>query len=78
MKFTERLIIELAPHGKVEEYAKVAGTDAGIKLIVQTLGKQRAGELRVRRKRFTASSTSTAFWTCPPTLPAAFHSAMRF
>jgi hypothetical protein len=37
-----RLIVELAPYGKVEEYAKKHGTDEGANLIVEVLGKDRA------------------------------------
>jgi hypothetical protein len=45
MELTNRLIVELAPFGKIEEYARVAGTDAAIDLIVQTLGKPRCAAL---------------------------------
>jgi hypothetical protein len=37
-----RLIAELAPYGKVEEYAEKRGTDEGTDLIVEVLGKDRA------------------------------------
>lgn len=37
-----RLIVELAPYGKVEEYAKKCGTDEEADFIVEVLGKDRA------------------------------------
>jgi len=37
-----RLIVELAPYGKVEEYAEKHGTDEGTDLIVGVLGKEKA------------------------------------
>jgi len=37
-----RLIVELAPYGTVEEYAEKRGTDEGADLIVEVLGKDRA------------------------------------
>jgi histidyl-tRNA synthetase len=37
-----RLIVELAPYGQVEEYAEKRGTDEGADLIVEVLGKDRA------------------------------------
>ena len=37
-----RLIVELAAYGKVEEYAEKRGTDEGADLIVEVLGKDKA------------------------------------
>jgi hypothetical protein len=37
-----RLIVELAPYGKVKEYAAKRGTDEGADFIVEVLGKDRA------------------------------------
>jgi hypothetical protein len=37
-----RLIVELAPLGKLEEYVAKRGTDAGGDFIVEVLGKKRA------------------------------------
>jgi hypothetical protein len=37
-----RLIVELAPYGKVEEYAAKRGTDEAGDLIVEVLGKEKA------------------------------------
>lgn len=37
-----RLIVELAPYGRVEEYAEKCGTDEEADFIVEVLGKDRA------------------------------------
>jgi hypothetical protein len=37
-----RLIVELAPYGKVEEYAAKRGTEEGGDFIVEVLGKEKA------------------------------------
>ncbi len=37
-----RLIVELAPLGKLDEYVELRGTDAGGDFIVEVLGKARA------------------------------------
>lgn len=37
-----RLIVELAPHGKLEEYVEKRGTDEGGDFIVEVLGKENA------------------------------------
>jgi hypothetical protein len=37
-----RLMVELAPYGKLDEYAEKRGTAEGANLIVEVLGKERA------------------------------------
>jgi hypothetical protein len=41
-ELVNRLIVELAPHGKVNEYAEKHGTDEAGDFVVEVLGKEKA------------------------------------
>lgn len=40
-----RLLIELQPSGRLEEYIEKRGTDAGTDLVIEVLGKVRAADI---------------------------------
>jgi hypothetical protein len=67
-----RLLVELAPFGKAEEYAEKRGTDAGTDLVVQCLGPDRMKVVlrevmdEVRRVAFTPSADHDAPAEEPP------------
>jgi hypothetical protein len=45
MVLFERLVLALKPHGKAKEYVELRGTDAGVELAVNTLGRERTATI---------------------------------
>lgn len=45
MVLFEKLVVALKPHDKVQEYIELRGTEAGVNLAVDTLGKERSAAI---------------------------------
>jgi hypothetical protein len=44
-ELTNRLMVELQPHGALDEYLRKRGTDESTELVIDVLGKQRTTEI---------------------------------
>lgn len=44
-ELTNRLMVELHPHGALDEYLRMRGTDEGTELVIDVLGEQRTKEI---------------------------------